>query len=125
MTGDPEGLDQNSFRLLIERMGYGAAVWTMTDKDGRPVGVVVGYPRTEIAFEPHVRWFPWASPRNRLECALRFIRKESKAFTLLIFTRPEERNFWQVMARYGVLRKVNPVYNLYRKNDTVDFWQSL
>lgn len=122
---DPDSLTQEQFRLLMLRTGQGACgVWMMTAADGRPVGIVMAYPETLVTQKPHVRWFPWASPRNRLECALRFVLKEGKKSNLFLFTKPEDRKFWQVLCRYGVLRPIGKVYNHYEMGDTVDTWQS-
>lgn len=122
---DPDSLDQKQFRTLMERMGQGSCgAWIMTDPEQRPVGIVLAYPETLATVKPHVRWFPWARARNKLECALRFLMREGKNRNLFLFTKPEEKRFWQVLCRYGVLRPIGKVYNHYQLGDTVDMWQS-
>lgn len=122
---DPDSLDQGQFKLLMQRVGQGSCgAWMMIAADQRPVGIVMAYPRSLTTMEPHVRWFPWATPRNRLECSLRFVERERKKSNLFLITKPEERKFWQVLCRYGVLRPIGKVYNHYAVGDTVDLWQS-
>lgn len=123
---DPDSLNQVEFKVLMSRLlGSARFAWTMIAPNGDPVGVCRAHDLTERVIEPHVRWFPWATPRNKLECALRLLQREKRNKTLFLITDPKNRKFWHNLQRYGVLRPIGQVYNFYRHGDTVDYWQSV
>lgn len=87
-------------------------------KMGRiPVGVVaVGHivqPEETPRAEPHVEWFPWASPRNKVETALRCILDLSKDHLVLTNVREGEDALMRHICRYGAMRCVGHVRSFY------------
>ena len=84
-------------------------------EENMPVGIVGGIRKQEV-LEPHVEWFPWATPRNKVEAILAYIEGMRQDTSLLIYTDLEEKNFWERMAQYGVIRRVG---TFYRREDRV------
>ena len=57
---------------------------------------------------PHFDWFWWASPRNKLECAVKFFLKhgEDVPFFIAVPAKTEVHRFLGHLARYQVVKKV-------------------
>lgn len=113
--GFQAGLDKDEFSALIfQTIGDllhaqgDAFVLIGKRKDGggaAPLGVVT----TSLAQAqvwPHVRWFPWASARNRVECALRFLMETKEKCNLVIPALPDDVDFFLHLCRYGVIRRI-------------------
>ena len=72
----------------------------------RPVGIVMA--NTIIPgriIHPHVDWFPWATPRNKMEGSAAFLREVSKRYKLFIYADEESIPFWTRMTQYRILRR--------------------
>lgn len=67
---------------------------------------------------PHVHWFPWARPRNKLEAALKFINVMRKRYGILIATDRESEPFFTHLVRYGVLRRIGTSRQWYSGKET-------
>lgn len=102
----PPGLAERVLSILGHIYSSGGEVfllWAPTEHGRSPVGVVsVEY--VQDAAWPHVIWFPWASPRNRLECALRFLVDMKKDLSVIV--RTEEDRLYKRLSQYGVLRLI-------------------
>ena len=89
----------------------------------RPVGVIVtltdGY-----RFEPHAVWFPWASPRNKLEGTLKFLSQERKDRMGIIYLDMGQKRFLEQLARYGVVRRVGTVKSFFEPGKDAVFFQT-
>lgn len=102
----PRGLDERILGLLghiYSAGGEAFLLWALTERGQAPVGVVsVEY--TQDAAWPHVIWFPWASPRNKLETAMRFLVDMKKDVSVIV--RTEEDRLYKRLSAYGVLRLI-------------------
>ena len=72
-------------------------------ESGRPVGFVQvrmwgGHALLGID------WFPWASPRNKIECALKFFLEYRDKAHLIWAS--EDTRFFSHIGRYGVIRAI-------------------
>lgn len=55
--------------------------------------------------QPQVFWFPWASPRNKLEATLRFIDEARRGEKLVLwYVRERDEKFFRHLAFYGMMR---------------------
>tara|TARA_Y100000310_G_scaffold180645_1_gene180566 strand:+ start:211 stop:732 length:522 start_codon:yes stop_codon:yes gene_type:complete len=108
-----EELTKAELRAVIgDYIGFGE-FYTMTGRasafksvDGDvPIGLL-GADRDRHILWPHIEWFSWASPRNKIECALKFLTDMRVDNIIYVFARPEDHGFWMRMAQYGVFRRI-------------------
>lgn len=119
--GMPTGLSTDDFKaalgmLIKESMG----LWVI-DAD-KPIGAVFGV----SGAEPHhlwaeVIWFPWATPRQRLEGALRFILDNKNEFLVMASLRETDKRFAEHVSRYGVSTRVAKVPLWFGEEDGMIF----
>lgn len=74
--------------------------------------------------EPHVYWFPWATPRNRVEGATKFLNVMRKVWTILIYAEDKDHAFFKRIERYGVLRQVGKIHNYFESGGTASVFQT-
>jgi|TARA_Y100000310_G_scaffold20986_1_gene20317 hypothetical protein len=119
--GLPSGLDAGDFKaavgMLIERsMG----LWVI--EADRPIGAVFGAAGSEahhLWVEPV--WFPWATPRQRLEGALRFILDNKNEFLIMAAFRQDDKRFAEHLSRYGVMTRIAKVPKWFGEEDGMLF----
>lgn len=72
-----------------------------------------------------VKWFQWATPRNRIECMVRFLNdSKHTGWTLLIRSPVVQEQFWQLMGGYGVVRRIGKQQAYYENDTEADVWQT-
>ena len=107
----PPSLTTAQFRAAIEDvvaglLDSGGDVFILKAKTGRgviPVGLVDMVIHCGQGW-PHVRWFPEASLRNRLECAMRFL--STGKLNMVVAALPEDVALFDHLCKYGVLRRI-------------------
>lgn len=75
------------------------------DEGLRPVGFMLG--RTfgsRRCLEPHIDWFPWATPRNKVEGISAWLAETQKQFKIFVFAELSDRPFWDRMKAYRILQ---------------------
>ena len=81
----------------------------------RPVGLAlgrdmpVGYPAIGVV---GIEWFPWATPRRRLEAAVALFNTVRREAPLMIPCEHQDVRFFTHLARYGILRRVGTVHDV-------------
>lgn len=117
----PAGLDQQE---LISRFGDLLVEFDDVEvlrgqvfHDGKlferaPIGIVVEI-HIGRRIEPHVEWLPWASSRNKLEGALKYLNVRRKQAPVIIWSSERDAPFFERLTSYALLRKVGPVFGLY------------
>jgi len=89
----------------LARADYDWIVEARQNDNMRPVGVILAHALPDgRRIEPHVDWFPWATPRNKLEGLAAFLREVSKRFKILVYVEEREQNFWERLKQYRLLR---------------------
>lgn len=83
-------------------------VLASTSRGKIPVCVVVAAIKKHI-MEPHVIWFPWASPRNKIEADVAFFQKFRDQYMMMIHSPKEAWEFHDHICRYGVIRRIGYV----------------
>lgn len=105
----PPGLDVEGMKGEVARLlGQCDEAYTAVI-DGRPAGIALAT-FAGRRMEPHVDWFPWATKRNKVECAIRFFIEMRKDYKVLIFATAADQGFFDVMCRYGVIRRVGTLH---------------
>ena len=74
---------------------------------------------------PHVVWFPEASRRNRLECALKFLIELKNKSLVLISARAGEVEFFDHLCKYGVLRGVGKIWSYFGPGEDAVVFQGV
>ncbi|KKL53557.1 hypothetical protein LCGC14_2274250 [marine sediment metagenome] len=126
-----EDLSKGELRAILSEFLELAEFYTFTARtsafkkiDGDvPIGLL-GADREDHRIWPHMIWFAWASPRNKLECALRFITDMRTDNIIYVWDRDEDHMFWVRMAQYGVLRIVGKSEGHWTDGATSVLWRS-
>lgn len=101
-TGIAPGLEKEEFivKAAEEIMQWSDAVILEVNK---PVGLLsVNLLDDHALIDAH--WFPWATPRNKVETVLNFILDYKKDFHLLAAS--SEKPFFDQLFRYGCVRAI-------------------
>lgn len=105
----PPDLDPQTFRDImaanVGRIFQTGEAWMFYGKSDKPLGMVAAF-ISGVTMEPHVFWFPWATPRNRLECALKWIVDMKSRFSLFLWVRDPEWKLFEHLCKYGAIRAV-------------------
>lgn len=113
-----EGLSREVFReAVVELVSQVQFDWILAvpmETGLRPVGMVFADPRFGgNAIEPHVEWFPWATPRNKLECAIQFLKQIGKDVKIMLYIEEQDDTFWHRVWQYKVLKKACKIHDCY------------
>jgi len=104
-----EDMTQDAFKErameLLASVDYDWIIEARHGEGMRPVGIILAAQLMDgRRIEPHVDWFPWATPRNMFEGAAAFLREVSKRFKILVYVEERERAFWERLKQYRLLR---------------------
>ena len=119
----PPELSQDDFhnavleKLLGERPSRGAwLLWAPAwneglgmKGEGRPIGFMIAY-SAGAALEPHVLWFPWSSPRNRLEAVMQWLNEARKRSGVIVFVQDEDKRLYERLEDFKVLRRAGTLF---------------
>ncbi len=113
----PEGMSPLEFdewmgASLRAMFGMVYALTAPFDGEDRPVGLVAAHEK-DHRIEPHVIWFPWATPRNKIECSVKFLHSMRFTNVIVIYTPKEDRRFYDHLLRYGMMKVVGPIDDWY------------
>ena len=99
----PPLLFQDAMEQLLGSVSYD---W-IVDVGRLPVGLFLGKEvMAGYAAEIQVDWFPWATPRNRVEATAAFIKYASRQIKLFIYADSgSELFFTRLATQYRMLRK--------------------
>lgn len=104
--------------------------WTLFAETKRgfiPVGVVLGFyshPNPQLApfmIIGDMLWFPWASPRNKIESAVYFFNRIRHEIQMVEYANEDAKPFFEMIAKHGVVRRVGTSYNVYPGTATAVF----
>lgn len=122
-----EGLDKEAFPDTLARyLGTFNAIYIMLAKAEKgmvPVGLMVcmdgGY-----RIEPHCIWFPWATPRNKLEAFLNFFNKIRVTRLVILFIPEDDIRVFQHLERYGVIQRRGTISRFFEDGQFAAIFQS-
>jgi len=116
---DPAGFDHLMGTMFGSAVNNNAAMIVvkaqsaLRKKDEKkmiPVGLTVMTLFQNVVY-PHVYWMPWATSRNKLESAIRFLVDLKKDNNVLIISPQERVKYYSHLGKYGILRKVGVLRN--------------
>lgn len=116
---DPDGVKRVMSAFL--ELGDSRILIAKTKRGRIPVGLMLAADKGSF-YEPHVSWFSWASPRNKLETMLRYFADRRHDATFVIISEIEWKDFWELLARYGVLKRIGTAH--LNGGQPLTFWQS-
>ena len=99
-----------------------AAAWTLFAETGKgfiPVGLVLGFwSHPNPRFSPFMIvgdmiWFPWSSPRNRIESAVCFFHRIRHEIAMVEYAEERFKRFFEMICQHGVMRRIGTSYNVY------------
>jgi hypothetical protein len=100
------GIDFTPVVVSERFVGYG------NTKYGFGPACVLDLAGTEHVAEPHVTWFPWTTPANRVvnfKWAMNFLAQSRE---ILLTVQKDQIKFFEHFAKKGVLRKVGYLENM-------------
>ena len=89
-----------------------------------PVGVILGELRPKMLMIGDILWFPWASPRNRLESVLAFVNSQRDEITIVVWSRFGLRKSWEHVCKYAVMRRIGTIMDVSQDGDPMALYQS-
>lgn len=102
-------------KIVAYVLNGGFSAWALianSPKGHMPVGLVLGEMRRRALMLGGIVWFPWASPRNKLEATLTFLNGMRDDLVILEWAPFEQRKSWEHICRYGVMRRIGMVYDM-------------
>lgn len=125
-------LDPLSFRNAVMAMlatvnATNGALFAFMDAE-RPIGVVgvqVAPVMDRLRAFPHAVWFSEASPRQRVECALKFLLDLKHTHLVVIEAKEPDWRFFEHLCKYGLLRRVGTLRDAYGAGGRAAIYQSV
>jgi hypothetical protein len=114
----PDDFRRLMFAVIGNILQSGGDAWVFYSKSVHPVGFMVG-PVSGDRMEPHVFWFPEATPRNKLECILKWLKEMKEKYRLFVFANEPDWKFFDHLCKYGVIRPVGKYRNLSERGDAM------
>jgi hypothetical protein len=117
-------MDSDTFRktmlaVLGNILNNGDA-WMLYSQSKHPVGMMVGL-GAENRMEPHVFWFKNSTPRNRLECVLKWLIDAKQKYALFLWIKEADWKLYFHLCKYGVIREVGKYRNFPGGGDAMLF----
>lgn len=91
---------------------------SVTEKGRIPVGITLGKFMGPILFLGDTTWFPWASSRNKMECATHVLNELRREYIVMLFCDWNEKEFYVNIAKHGVIRRVGKICDLLTSGDS-------
>lgn len=84
------------------------------------VGAVLGFyshPNPKMApfmIVGDIIWFPWATPRVKIESAVNFFNKIRSEIPMMEYASEESKKFFEMIARHGIMRRIGTTFSVKR-----------
>ncbi len=108
-TEIPKGLSVEDFKTLVfgerDLVDTLDVVIARTPRGDIPVGLMTAK-IDNLGFWPSADWFPWASPRNKIEGVIMYINSARRAHLVLLLGDQKQKAFLTHVCKYGIMRRV-------------------
>ena len=103
----PAGLEIEEFDKVVDKQVETLDEAYILEIDERPVGLVGVFFNPRYGYiEPHVIWFEWATSRNKVETAVKFIDKMRKKIPIMLIVDEDVKNFFTHIERHGIIKRI-------------------
>lgn len=106
---------------FLEHVGANFNGGWVAEKDGTPLGLILGWVRGRVIEVGDMIWFPWASARNVYEAVVRYMDDMRGDYVVLEFARLKDKKFFERVASHGIMRKVGHAHSIYPDGPAVIF----
>ena len=105
-----DGLNDDAFRedviSIVSAADYAWMVDVPSERGLQPGGIILGRAFGKgRCVEPHCDWFPWATPRNRMEGMAQFLKQVGKQLKIFAFIDQDNRPFYERIHEYRLLTR--------------------
>ena len=116
-----KGKNQEEFYEALANLQQSVVSLVTLIADGRPIGMilVLGAP---MHVEPHADFFPWATPREKLETIVNFLNEIRRQVSTFIFSSEKDTPFFNHICKYGILRRGCKVHHYFGDKDAMLFY---
>jgi len=101
-----EGVDVEPAVAAIRYIGFGET------KHGYGPACILDMAGTEYVAEPHITWFPWTTPSQRIAHFKWAMDWMSKSQEILFTVQKDQISFFEHFVKKGMLRKVGYLDNM-------------
>jgi len=126
MTAEEFGIQ---FHAIVPVRYHGA--WTLfaeTKRGFLPVGMVFAFhSHADPALSPFMiigdmPWFPWATPRNKIEAAVNFFNTIRATIPMVDYAHGDtNKRFFEMICQHGVMRRVGTTFSVVKGEGTAVF----
>lgn len=108
----PKGLRVDEFKATVfgqlDFIDALDVVIAKTERGKIPVGLMTARV-DDLGLWPSADWFPWASPRNKIEGVIVYINTARRSHLVLLLGAPDEKAFLTHVCKYGIMRRVGTI----------------
>jgi hypothetical protein len=128
----PAGLAVEDFKVafhdfIVSRFDAAWALYAETKRGFIPVGLALGFwphpQATPFLILDSFVWFPWSTPRNRIESAVNFLDQVRLTVPMMGFERHGQKGFCEVIAKHGLLKRVGTSMNVFG-DEPASVWET-
>jgi hypothetical protein len=123
--GEPEDITQDEFRYRTgEMLNLTDITYTLVAKTSKgkiPVGLFSTRYNGPLLFMVGVKWFKWASLRNKIETMTHILNELRKEYIVLMFPDFDKKKFYELIAKHGVIRRIGTLNDLYENGPSPVF----
>lgn len=100
------GLDISNCNGGTRFIGYG------NTKHGYAPACILDVAGTPYVFEPHVTWFPWVRPKDKIVNFKWAMQELAKSAEVMLTVQKDQTPFFEHFVKLGVLRKIGFINRL-------------
>lgn len=107
--GFMDGADKEEFLdQMVDRIAGSGAAYVLeaaSPKGHIPVGLMLMASHGHRV-EPHVSWFSWAMPRQKMESVVHLVNELRRQFLVVVPAKKEDWPFYTHVCKHGIMKRV-------------------
>lgn len=114
LQGEFEISEARAFREILEAfiLENFSSGWTLianTKRGKMPVGMLFGIMTGHFLWLGDLKWYPWATTRNKAETIVKFVSEAQGP--MLWLANEADKDFYVYIAKHGIARRVGTSYS--------------